>query len=151
MVTEKDTTTDKRDSKAISLIEAGKVHLLLGRRFGYVDGSRGQLYRVSREGCECADWLNRQPEGGCGHMRALRAVCTLYKSMRAEAKVTGRATIIPAIYRALLPVTAGTPVPVPAGADRDERGIAYCLRCGADLVNGQCPKQAAQRRERMAA
>jgi hypothetical protein len=136
-------TTDRRDVKAQTLIDTGKVHLILGQRFGYVDGSQGQLYRVSRDGCECRDWLNRQPEGGCAHQRALRAVCALYKGMRAEAKATGRATIIPAIYRALLPVKAGeVPAPVPAGAERDGRGVPYCLRCGSALTpDGRCPRQ----------
>lgn len=100
-------TTDKRDSKAISLIEAGKVHLVLGQRFGYVDGSRGQLYRVNRDGCECADWLNRQPEGGCAHQRALRWICGAYRMMIFRAKRHGRTRLPAALGRALRSAPVG--------------------------------------------
>lgn len=156
MLTQDTTTMDKRDAKAQILIDTGKVHLLVGERHALVDGSRGEQYRVNRDGCTCPDWTNRQPEGGCGHMRAVKRLCDLYKALRVVARETGRVRIPPALYRALggyRDVEASPPpVPVPAGALVDDNGVPYCAKCGADLTpDGYCPREASERLERTAA
>lgn len=176
MVTRND-TTDKRDAKAQALIDAGKVHLLIGERYALVDGSHGEVYQVNRDGCTCPDWTNRQPEGGCGHMRAVRRICGLYRACRTIAREAGRATIPPQLGRALgmyrdveapplrlpaeLVAALGAPEPPPCPAhgeplpcgvcdwERLERDMATrCMTCGEHLTaDGQCPRRA----ERMAA
>lgn len=136
-------TTDRRDAKAQTLIDAGKVHLLVGERYALVDGSHGEQYRVNRDGCTCPDWTNRQPEGGCCHMRAARRICQLYKACRTIAIETGRVTIPPELYRAIVPFERReASAPAPAGALVDARGIPYCHSCGADIVNGRCSREA---------
>lgn len=142
------TMTDKRDLKALDLIHAGKVHLILGQKFGLVDGSKGQSYTTSRDGCSCPDWTNRQVKGGCCHMRALRTVCTLYKTARAEARETGRTRLPWAVGLALRPITRedapAASVPTYQGPAETDRLLAvydnlysdlsaplgYCDRCG---------------------
>lgn len=99
-----DTTSDPRDLKAVRLIEEGKVHLTLGQKFAVVDGSNGEQYRVSRDGCGCKDWEHRQPEGGCCHMRSVRWLCGAYRMMVHRAKRHGRTRLPSALGRALRPV-----------------------------------------------
>jgi len=145
-----DSTADRRSLKALRLLDEGKVHLVIGQKHGLVDGSNGEQYRVSRDACECADWVNRQPEGGCCHQRALRAVCREYKQLRALAKAGETVRPSVALLKALgwLATEApASPSRVPAGALVDGKGVPYCHDCGETLVRGRCPRQGSRLRE----
>ena len=132
--------TDRRDQKALDLIHAGKVHLIPGQRFGLVDGSKGQCYTVSRDGCSCPDWTNRQVVGGCCHMRALRTVCRLYKAARAEARETGRTRLPWAVGLALRPMVKEEALAASVPAHVSD-ALGWCDRCGKDLPGGsRCPR-----------
>ena len=43
-----------------------------GRHYGVQSQTREEIeHETTLDGCTCEDWINRHPEGGCKHMRAL--------------------------------------------------------------------------------
>jgi predicted nucleic acid-binding Zn finger protein len=78
------------------------VSLVPGRKWATVKGSGKASYKVNRDGCTCHDWLKRgDVVGPCKHMQAVRALCTIAKLARAEARETGRCTLPAPLGRAL--------------------------------------------------
>lgn len=150
MAKTQDTT---REARAQQLITEGRVTLRPGTGTALVRGSKGETYVVTREACSCLDFVSRGVD--CKHRLAAKELCSLYRECAKQARETGRVTIPPALMRAIggyRDVEAPPPpAPVPAGALVDDRGVAYCHNCGEDLINGYCPREAAERHERMAA
>lgn len=94
------TADERREARADQLIAEGKVALLLGQPFALVTGSRGKVYRVSREsGCECADFRYRGVR--CAHLIAAATICNVAHMARHLAKRHGRCRLPAALGRAL--------------------------------------------------
>lgn len=152
--------------KAQALIDAGAVRLFPGLGYATVVGSKGDTYTITRQdGCNCPNGKSRDPRS-CYHAEAARILCEEYRRLSAQARETGRVTIPPALMRALggyrdveapslrLPaelvaaIGSPEPPPVPAGAERDGRGVIRCLKCGSPLTpDGRCPEQDARLKE----
>ena len=60
-----------RLERAMQIVAAG--HLRPGRAGWYVRSQADDAtwYYVDGQSCECPDWQNRRPAGGCKHMRAV--------------------------------------------------------------------------------
>lgn len=156
-----DTTLSKVDQRALDILLAGKVHYTIGQKFALVEGSRGEVYTVTRDHCECPAF--RRYPGSCKHQRALQALCGLIRIARAEARETGRTRLPWVVGLALRPVVkeeaiaasvltcrhgepAGCPVCRSEAWAREDRET--CLKCGSPLTpDGRCPAQDARLRD----
>lgn len=99
-----------RQQKALTLIEAGAIALVPGRKWATVKGSGKASYKVSKSGCECPDYKRLGLDAGdpgfmCKHRLCLKALCDLARIARREARETGRCRIPAPLARAL---AAGT-------------------------------------------
>ena len=127
----------KTDKRALDLLLAGKVHYTIGQQFAIVDGSRGEVYTVTRDHCDCQAF--RRYPGPCKHQRALAAICGAIRLARAEVKATGRCRL-PAILGLALRPAARVEAPASAPAHAGNP-LGYCDRCGKDLPGGsRCPR-----------
>ena len=96
---------ERREARADQLIREGKVALVIGHRFALVTGSKGKVYRVSREsGCECPDFRYRDVR--CAHLIVAAAICDVAHMARHLAKRHGRCRLPAALGKALANGTA---------------------------------------------
>ena len=77
-------STTSRETKAQELINSGAVQLHIGLGVATVRGSEGTVYRVTRDGCDCSDFVNRGVE--CKHRIAARLLCDEFKACKAAAQ-----------------------------------------------------------------
>jgi hypothetical protein len=73
---------DARLTKAARLVLDGRLER---RRDGswWVESSQpGVFYRADTSACACPDWWNRQPEGGCKHVLAIKLFCAAFANIR---------------------------------------------------------------------
>lgn len=148
-----------RDEKARLLVANGAVTLRPGTGTALVRGSNGEEYVVTKTSCSCPDFARRGLD--CKHRIAAREICCLYRQCARQARETGRVTIPPQLgwalgmYRdveAQPPAPAcrrhGEPLPC-TGCDWEkfERDlVTRCMTCGSRLVDGYCPREAAERK-----
>lgn len=131
MLSQQDTTQDKRQAKALALIESGKVRLFPGRGYAEVVGSNGTTYRITkRDGCNCPNGLSRDPRS-CYHAAACRALCEEYRAAAAQARDGQTVRPSVALLRAL-GWQVGTPIAAPAEPTCDvpgHEGVGGATRC----------------------
>ena len=70
-------TTTSRETKARQLVESGAVTLHIGVDVATVKGSGGNVYRVTKDACDCSDFVNRGVD--CKHRICVRWLCTEYR------------------------------------------------------------------------
>ena len=75
--------TTTREQRAIDLIAASAVKLLIGTGTAEVRGSKGTVYVVTRDGCCCLDRTKRGV--ACYHEMAVRQLCAEYRELKARA------------------------------------------------------------------
>jgi hypothetical protein len=136
----KDTT---RQAKVQALIDSGAIRLFPGRGYAEVVGSRGTVYQITKQqGCNCLNGMSRDPRS-CYHAAATRLLCEEYRLL---AKQTRRGETIRPSVGLLKAIGWGvgeqSSAPIPAGALVDDRGIPYCAKCGSDIIDGRCSREA---------
>lgn len=97
-----------RESRAMELLEAGKIALFVGKGYAVATGSKGETYRVTKQGCECPDFRRRQQ--ACKHITATTILCELARAARRDAE-TGKVRLPAVLAKALANATSA---PAPA-------------------------------------
>jgi hypothetical protein len=142
-----DKTKVNRFEKARQLVLDGKIRLHPGTGTATAYGTDGAVYTISKgSGCNCPDAQRRDPFG-CKHALGTRALCAEYRMLAKQARNGETVRPSVALLKALGWLAGTSPAPVPAGAERDDRGVVRCLTCGEPLVDGRCPRQDARLRE----
>ena len=117
-----------REQRATDLLTAGAVTLFVGRGYALVAGSKGNVYRVTKAGCECSDFRSRGME--CKHLLAVKRLCAEYHALKARAEQGERVTPSAALLAALRWLERPAPVR-PAASGR-------CTDCGAPAPKDLC-------------